>query len=165
MVADSSIGKAVAALRGELSQTAVANAMRERGWKWSQATVWSVESGERPLRLAEAVDLAKVLDCLVTDLIEGQASLVSATRSALGDLKLTRVRLSREASRYEDARREVRLLADELARLGDSGHAELLKAVERFTRDDFSAAILSDASTYRALLNAGSDEVEDHGER
>jgi hypothetical protein len=35
--------------------------MRERGWKWSQATVWSVERGDRPLRLAEAEDLAGVL--------------------------------------------------------------------------------------------------------
>jgi hypothetical protein len=39
--------------------------MRERGWKWSQATVWSVEKGERPLRLSEATDLAEVLGIML----------------------------------------------------------------------------------------------------
>jgi len=58
---DEEIGRAVVALRGDRSQQALANAMRERGWKWSQATVWSIETGERPLRLAEAEDLASVL--------------------------------------------------------------------------------------------------------
>lgn len=58
---DKRIGRAVSAIRGDRSQAAIATAMRERGWKWSQATVWSVEKGERPLRLAEASDLASVL--------------------------------------------------------------------------------------------------------
>ena len=58
---DRLIGQSVAVLRGEKTQKAVADAMRERGWKWSQATVWSVEKGDRPLRLAEAEDLAAVL--------------------------------------------------------------------------------------------------------
>lgn len=44
-----------------MSQQALADRMRERGWKWSQATVWAVEKGERPLRLAEAMDLAQIL--------------------------------------------------------------------------------------------------------
>jgi hypothetical protein len=43
--------------------------MRERGWKWSQATVWSVEKGERPLRLSEATDLAEVLGILMPVLL------------------------------------------------------------------------------------------------
>lgn len=58
---DEQVGKAVTVFRGERSQKSVADAMRERGWKWSQATVWSVEKGERPLRLTEAADLAVVL--------------------------------------------------------------------------------------------------------
>ncbi|WP_272950274.1 excisionase family DNA-binding protein [Nocardioides cynanchi] len=57
---DEQIGRNVLVLRGSTTQQAVADAMRERGWKWSQATVWSVEKGERPLRLAEAEDLAEV---------------------------------------------------------------------------------------------------------
>lgn len=58
---DRQIGRTMAILRGDKTQQAVADEMRRRGWRWSQATVWSVEKGERPLRLAEADDLATVL--------------------------------------------------------------------------------------------------------
>jgi CRISPR/Cas system-associated exonuclease Cas4 (RecB family) len=58
---DRQIGRTMAILRGDKTQQAVADEMRMRGWRWSQATVWSVEKGERPLRLAEAEDLAEVL--------------------------------------------------------------------------------------------------------
>jgi hypothetical protein len=59
---DRHIGQTMAILRGDKTQQAVADEMRQRGWRWSQATVWSVEKGDRPLRLAEAEDLAAVLD-------------------------------------------------------------------------------------------------------
>ena len=59
-----------------MTQQAMANAMRERGWKWSQATVWSVDTGERPLRLAEAKDLAEVLGVDVTALLYDGATAV-----------------------------------------------------------------------------------------
>lgn len=60
---DERIGRQVALLRGDkLTQAAVAEGMRARGHrKWSQSTVWAVEKGTRPLRLAEAEDLAGVL--------------------------------------------------------------------------------------------------------
>ena len=58
---DRRIGEQVSTLRGARTQQAIADEMRKRAWKWSQATVWSVEKGERPLRLAEAEDLATVL--------------------------------------------------------------------------------------------------------
>jgi|ERR1035437_63165 hypothetical protein len=58
---DRQIGRTMAILRGDKTQQAVADEMRKRGWRWSQATVWSVEKGDRPLRLAEAEDLATVL--------------------------------------------------------------------------------------------------------
>jgi|SRR5665647_997155 len=58
---DRHIGQTMAILRGDKTQQAVADEMRQRGWRWSQATVWSVEKGGRPLRLAEAEDLAAVL--------------------------------------------------------------------------------------------------------
>ncbi|WP_419775703.1 helix-turn-helix domain-containing protein [Microbacterium oxydans] len=40
-----------------MSQMDLAKAMRDRGWKWSQATVWSIERGDRPLRWSEGVDM------------------------------------------------------------------------------------------------------------
>jgi hypothetical protein len=59
---DADIGKNVQALRGDTSQAALASSMRERGHKWSQATVWSVEKGDRPLRVVEALDLASIFN-------------------------------------------------------------------------------------------------------
>jgi hypothetical protein len=51
--------------------------MRSAGYKWSQATVWSVEKGERrPLRLAEAVDLAQIFDRDVSVLLQREAEAV-----------------------------------------------------------------------------------------
>ena len=56
------IGKIVRGSREEclMSQAGLATAMRERGFKWSQATVWSVETGERQLRLTEASVVAEL---------------------------------------------------------------------------------------------------------
>ena len=42
-----------------LSQQDLAARMRVAGFKWAQATVWNVESGDRPLRLTEAAEVAK----------------------------------------------------------------------------------------------------------
>lgn len=68
-VGNERIGQAVALLRRGSSQQAVADAMRARGHeKWSQSTVWAVEKGTRPLRLAEAQDLASVLGCQLWEL-------------------------------------------------------------------------------------------------
>lgn len=58
---DEQIGSNIVRLRGERSQQWLADNMRQRGWKWAQATVWNVEKGERPLRLAEAEDVADIL--------------------------------------------------------------------------------------------------------
>jgi hypothetical protein len=58
---DQVIGANIQRLRGSQSQQDIADAMRERGHKWSQATVWSVEKGERAVRLAEAADLGEIL--------------------------------------------------------------------------------------------------------
>lgn len=58
---DEQIGKNFQAIRGEMTQEELAKKMREQGYKWSKATVWAIEKGERPLKVAEA---AEVLRCL-----------------------------------------------------------------------------------------------------
>lgn len=58
---DEQIGRNVQKLRGDVSQQALADLMRERGFKWSQATVWAVEKGERPLRVSEGEALTEAL--------------------------------------------------------------------------------------------------------
>lgn len=51
---DKVVGNNLRILRGNMSQEELANKMRDSGFKWSKATVWSVEQGQRPLRLTEA---------------------------------------------------------------------------------------------------------------
>ena len=65
---DYQVGRNVRLLRGDLSQAKLAKAMHEAGFKWSQATVWSVESGERPVRLVEAIALASILHAPLEEL-------------------------------------------------------------------------------------------------
>jgi len=66
---DERIGSNIVRFRADRSQQSLADAMRDREWKWSQATVWSVETGERPLRLSEAIDLAEVLGIMLPALL------------------------------------------------------------------------------------------------
>lgn len=60
---DRSIGEDVAAARerDNTAQKALAYAMTQRGFKWSQATVSSIEKGTRALRLNEAQHLAELI--------------------------------------------------------------------------------------------------------
>jgi hypothetical protein len=45
--------------------------MNDRGFtKWSQSTVWAAETGSRPVRLEEAVEIAKILGVHVDVLTE-----------------------------------------------------------------------------------------------
>ena len=64
------IGRNLQKLRGERSQQRVADYMRDCKHKWSQSTVWSVEKGDRPLRLTEAKDLAAFLEVQLGDLLD-----------------------------------------------------------------------------------------------
>ena len=60
MIDDDLIGHNLTVLRGSMSQKELADRMRKLGFKWSQATVWSIEKGERPLRLTESEALGSV---------------------------------------------------------------------------------------------------------
>lgn len=70
--ADLAIGSAIAHLRSEagMSQQDLSLRMRSLGWKWLQPTVWSIEKGKRPLRLAETVDLAQVFEVPVEQFLQ-----------------------------------------------------------------------------------------------
>lgn len=59
---DQRIGRNLTALRGDHSQEEVAQAMREAGFRWTQTTVYNIEKGGRQLRLAEAIELQKILN-------------------------------------------------------------------------------------------------------
>ena len=61
--ADAAIGRNLQRIRTEANctQDELAKEMRSLGYKWSKTTVWSIETGERPLKLSEAQDLLKCL--------------------------------------------------------------------------------------------------------
>ncbi len=61
---DEQIGQAVAAAREgcDVPQKVLAAHMTARGFKWSQATVSSIEKGTRPLRLNEAQHLGELIE-------------------------------------------------------------------------------------------------------
>jgi transcriptional regulator with XRE-family HTH domain len=52
-----------------LSQQALADAMRSLGYTWLQTTVAKTEAAERPIRVNELTDLARVLGVSVSDLL------------------------------------------------------------------------------------------------
>jgi hypothetical protein len=52
-----------------MSQKELAESMRSLGFRWSQATVWSIEKGERPLRLIEADAVAFITNSSVSELL------------------------------------------------------------------------------------------------
>lgn len=99
---DKQIGQNLQQLRGARSQKEIAEAMTELGWKWSQTTVWSVEQGKRPLRLAEAEDLVRVL---------ALQSIVSITAPA-GEFEYLATR-----AQLQQAQRELALQAERVLRL------------------------------------------------
>lgn len=89
---DSEIGKNLARIRGQKTQQEVADAMRKLGWKWSQATVWSIEKGERPLRLAEARDVTTLLSKRLEDLLVPPVEAVIVDGLNQGMAKISDVR-------------------------------------------------------------------------
>lgn len=68
---DYEIGRNLSDARDDagLTQVALAEKMRSHGFRWSQATVWSVEKGERPLRLSEAAKVGYFLNIGPFDLL------------------------------------------------------------------------------------------------
>lgn len=160
---DHDIGAALAALRSavDLSQQDIADGMREHGFRWAQPTVHSVEQGRRPLRLAEAVALARLLHVELGALV--------TTRH---DVPLAGVRSALEAE--VDAATQQRQAAN--ARIRDAlGRLGAVKDLQRAAQgDDVSwsdgpaqawAALgwMDRAAFRRALLELGvpSDAVDD----
>lgn len=107
---DEEIGQNLARFRGERTQQDIADAMRSMGYKWSQATVWSVEKGERPIRLTEAMDIAHVLHVDLSDLFSTQQE--SVLRVALTNMAPASKRLEEAATSYEHLQLILALAAD-----------------------------------------------------
>lgn len=59
---DKRVGANLKEFRGSMSQAVLAGKMTDKGFKWSQATVYEVERGARPLKLSEAITVARIID-------------------------------------------------------------------------------------------------------
>lgn len=117
---DKQIGENLARHRKGMSQKELADRMRELGWKWSQATVWSIEKGERPLRLAEAEALEGIL---------GFDSITSLFASdAEAELEVAGEELFRARTELEKAMRKHFSRRLRLARIADSYSATISEA-------------------------------------
>ncbi|MEV0951715.1 helix-turn-helix transcriptional regulator [Promicromonospora sp. NPDC050249] len=108
---DVHVGQNLTKHRGIRSQKALADWMRMRGWKWSQATVWSIEKGERPLKFVEAVDLAEALDIRIEDLLQ-EPELATATRDVSARTRQTLALAEHATEALIEFERERRNLDD-----------------------------------------------------
>ena len=90
--------------------------MRERGWRWAQATVWNVEKGERPLRLAEAEDLASILGVGLYAFTASEPALAFSEKlRAMSD---SRARLMEATEDFLKCQWELAAYADAASRVG-----------------------------------------------
>ena len=103
------IGSRVKQLRGEKSQGVLAESMRKRGFKWSQGTVWTVETGERPLRLSEAVALAELFGLPIEALSQPEDDMREQLLRA--ELAAARSEVERASSRVAEIEAELALTA------------------------------------------------------
>jgi transcriptional regulator with XRE-family HTH domain len=104
-ITDEQIGRRMRVLRGDRSQRDLASAMKARGWPWSQTTVWQAEAGQRPLKLAEAVDLADELGVHLDQLlgVGGGLAIDSLAEVAAAELAAGGARYAELSSELEAA--------------------------------------------------------------
>ena len=93
-----------------LSQAELGAAMREKGWKWNQTTIWSIEQNNRQVRLAEAVDLAELLGTSIEQLFE--KPLESALRSLTAKSREQSLAFSLAEGRFKATSERIRALWD-----------------------------------------------------
>lgn len=98
--------------------------MRDRGFRWQQNTLSAVESGERPLRFAEAGDLADVLS--VPGGLEGllRDDHQSRLRSAVLEGVTARKALEASLQTYLTQQLTVAAIADEAEAAGEQIEGE-----------------------------------------
>jgi transcriptional regulator with XRE-family HTH domain len=163
---DEQIGKNLARLRGEMSQKDLASAMKAKGWKWSQSTVWNIERGERPLRLAEAEDLSLVLQ------VYGASEFTRADEHARAMSWLHEVNARSEALReaireHYQAQFQLAVAADEAEKAGARLHPLIEDAIREsattfeqqiITEDEITGKYEEQAWT--EILGSSPDDVE-----
>ena len=146
LTTDEQIGRNLSRFRGEMSQKDLAEKMRSMGWKWSQATVWSVEKGERPLRLAEAASLSEILKLM-------HATVLLSTDSSTF-LTIARNKVIASQKALELAIRDHYLARFELALLADRERTSIGSNLLEIIEDWLSVTPASLADSVKAEMSA-----------
>ncbi|WIE76394.1 hypothetical protein [Curtobacterium sp. MCSS17_007] len=110
VVDDAQVGRNITRFRGTRSQKDLADAMRSAGHKWSQATVWAVEKGDRPLRLLEAKDVMRILGMHTWDLMQPDEGAI--VKIAIHELNVATGELRDAAEAYIRAQDRLASYAD-----------------------------------------------------
>lgn len=126
---DELIGRNVARFRGERSQADIAKAMRAQGWKWAQNTVSGVETGERPLRFAEALSLAHVLGISNVESFARESEFVTFKLYAAAAYEAHQ-KLIAAVKDFERAQRDLAITGDELLATGTPPTNEIVGPLE-----------------------------------
>jgi transcriptional regulator with XRE-family HTH domain len=171
---------------GNLSQEELAQRMTERGFGFTQATIWKIESGQRPVKASELLALADALPALMspTDLAGnpdfashdariGQAHRDAAAayrslKQAAADYLDAQIQLLYEVHNAREAGVDVRLV--NTAYLDIPGEEAVIEARIDSARDDFHAAQKAEsigkvrdalrAAGYKATFNLDDIEVD-----
>lgn len=163
------VGQNLAKLRGDRTQQDIAEAMREAGYKWSQATVWSVEKGERPIRLSEAESLAGILKCSIDRMLlpDQDAELVSRLWKFEHDLVIAGRELAKSARNYEDRKWALRFVVDDMAkRMPEMAPAmqpniqRKMDDAKRQLRNAAEKIVAQELAEYRSAFDDGDDDGE-----
>lgn len=152
---DHSIGANVAILRGGRTQKQIADGMKALGYKWTQTTVWEVESGKRSLKAKEVKGLASVLNTNVQNLFGETA--VTQTRGVilrwLHKIKTLELAAAEAVENYALARTKSLALAEEtMLELIESGvdHDDVLMYLARSLKK-MSSKSLEEVLDQRAI--------------
>ncbi|MFC9559921.1 helix-turn-helix domain-containing protein [Agromyces sp. NPDC056965] len=163
---DRQVGENVVRLRGDRSQKELADEMRERGYKWSQATVWAVEKGNRPLRLAEAAVLAEILRVSVGVLLGDEVSVV--VKQDVDAVERAQQQVHQAFLAFRSSQRRLARTADRFAQTGRALPVETshLESLLRLTPDDILAierAAERESVQLKAKYPGPPDETEPTG--
>lgn len=122
----------------QMSQSEVAELMTEAGHKWTQSTVYKVESGNRKLTFTEGMELSRILQMSPYDLLSEDHSSVAVQR-VLDSLRTTWYRLDGVVKTVDGAREWLEEQSDSLSE-NERQHLErALRLITERLADDSEA--------------------------
>jgi transcriptional regulator with XRE-family HTH domain len=175
---------------GNLSQEELAQRMTDRGFGFTQATIWKIESGQRPVKASEMLALADALPALMSpmdlagnpdfashDARIGQAhrdaaAAYRAVKQAAADYLEAQIQLLYEVHNAREAGVDVRLV--NTAYLDTPAEEAAIEARIDSAHDDFHAGQKAEsivkvldalrAAGYKATFNLDDIQVHDGGQ-